>query len=191
MDARQLLSMIFFPWHVRNDVLLTDRSPGWKDMALSSTLIAIEGWMLVITIEYWWFGQIFIKSTLLLLVAFVMLFVVLSAVISRRFKVMLTWNAMILALPAIASFIATILLRFGLIPPNAGPYIYQIPGLMILACGSIAWLVCWKFAAYSVQFKDKKYRTPKIVKIMDVIGFVSWGLLVIFIKYVMRVFYLF
>ncbi|HME51594.1 MAG TPA: hypothetical protein VKM55_05210 [Candidatus Lokiarchaeia archaeon] len=191
MNATQVLGSMFMPWRIHARIFHGENPPDRKQVVASLAMIALECWILVITLEYWWFGQIFVKTTLLLLGAILLLVIVPSGLISRRFSCMLSWHGVILAFPAIACCVSIVLLRFGVIDANSNYYIYRIPGLMILAGICISWTLFWKFAGYGLQYKEvlptfmNRLRIVILI-IIDLIGTATCALLIIFIEGVMK-----
>jgi hypothetical protein len=170
MGASGLLKGIFFPVDFHRRLFDEESGVTWKAGAVAASALAVEAWVIVMTLEYWWWGQIYIKTALLVFGAFFLVLTLPAALVTWRPSRIFQWHALILVVPVLVAVACIAMLRFGIIDPSSTRYLYRVPGLMVVAGACIAWVLAWKVAGYVGEFKDK--RPSGLNKLRIVVGIV-------------------
>ncbi|MEX2684599.1 MAG: hypothetical protein Q6373_023715 [Candidatus Sigynarchaeota archaeon] len=166
MATRNLLKTIFFPVDFHRRIFDDGQEIPWKTGAVAAAVLAVEAWILVMALEYWWWGQVYIKSGLLVFGAFYLVLTLPATLVTWRPSRMFQWHAIILVVPTLIAITSIVLLRFGILDPDSDRYLYRIPGLMVAAGSCIAWVLSWKIAGYVAEFKEKKPAGLNILRII-------------------------
>jgi hypothetical protein len=170
MGTNSLFKGIFFPVDLHRSIFDAESGATWRSGAVAVTALAVEAWILVVTLEYWWWGQVYIKTALLVFGAFLLVLTLPAALVTWRPSRIFQWHAAILVVPSLVAVACTALLRFGIIDPTSARYLYRVPGLMVVTGTCIAWVLAWKVAGYVGEFKGK--RPIKLNKLRIVVGIV-------------------
>jgi hypothetical protein len=156
METGGLLKGIFFPVDFHRRLFNDESTITWKAGAVALVSLAVEAWILVMALEYWWWGQVYIKTALLVFGAFYLVLTLPAALVTWRPSRIFQWHALILVVPVLIAAVSIVLLRFGIIEPSSTRYLYRVPGLMVVAGACIAWTLGWKVAGYVGEFKGKR-----------------------------------
>jgi hypothetical protein len=115
-----------------------------KKSLLSMLILSLEFISMIIMVQYWWWGMIYSKSTVLLF-GIIAGFIILSGIpFWKQIPEYLTVIAIIIYIPCFISVIAVILARFAIgISPHS-QWFYQNVGLMIVTCLCGLWIFGWK-----------------------------------------------
>jgi hypothetical protein len=156
MVTSGFLRHIFFPVDLHRRLFDEESRVTWKTSVVAAVALGVEAWVLVMALEYWWWGQIYIKSALLLSASLFIVLTLPGALVTWRPARIMQWHAVILVAPVLAAITSIVLLRFGIIDPASTRYLYRVPGLMVLASCCVAWTLTWKIAGYIKEFKTRK-----------------------------------
>jgi len=166
MVTSGLFKSIFFPVDIHRRLFDEEQGTTWKTGAVAAAALAVEAWILVMALEYWWWGQVYIKTGLLVFGAFYLVLTFPAALVTWRPSRMFQWHAIILVVPTLAAITSIVLLRFDILDPDSTRYLYRVPGLMVVAGGCIAWVLSWKVAGYVAEFKGKAPAGLNVVRIV-------------------------
>jgi hypothetical protein len=187
METGGLLKGIFFPVDFHHRIFNEESAVSWKTGAVAAVALAVEAWILVMAMEYWWWGQVYIKTALLVFGALYLILTMPAALVTWRPSRIFQWHALILVVPVLIAVVSIVLLRFGIIEPASTRYLYRVTGLMVLAGACIAWVLGWKIAGYIGEFKGKSpagLRNARIVIgiVVDVVCIGACALLLLNIE---------
>lgn len=86
-------------------------------IAITTLFIISELFIIVSCFQYWWFGQLYIKTTLFLMGVFFGLCVITAMIAPKKYwKSMWIQQSVYLLVPAVLCSVLNILFRFGFIP---------------------------------------------------------------------------
>lgn len=189
MAARKLLKDILFPVDLHACIFDAEAGATRRAGAIAAGALAVEAWIFVIALQYWWWGQVYIKTGLLVFGALYFVLTLPAALVtwspSRTFQ----WHATILFVPTLVAIACIILLRIGVIEPASAHYLYRVTGLMIAAGGCIAWALAWKIAGHFMELKDNEPTVMEKVRaatglIVDVACIAAFALLLLNIEWI-------
>jgi hypothetical protein len=189
MATNDLLKGIFFPVDLHRQIFDAKSSTTWRSGAIAAAVLAVEAWILVMALEYWWWGQIYIKTALLVFGALYLVLTLPAALVTWCPSRIFQWHAAILAVPSLVAIACILLLRLGIMEPASARYLYRVPGLMIVSGGCIAWSLIWKIAGYVGAFKGKRPVRLNDMRIavgivMDVACIAAFALLLLNIEWI-------
>lgn len=189
MAANELLKDVLFPAGLHARIYAAEHGGTWRPGAIAAIVLAVEAWILVMALEYWWWGQIYIKTALLMFMALYLVLTIPAALVTWNPRRTLQWHAAILVVPTLVAIACIALLRVGIIEPASARYLYRVTGLMIVAGGCIAWVITWKVAGYVVQFKSNRPAALKNLRIaagifVDVACIAAFALLLLNIEWI-------
>lgn len=139
---------LFSPSKTFKELFDDEKLASWriKESLSSFGLIIAEIFSLIACLQYWWFGQLYMKSTLILFGALLLLVLIPTIGFKKHaFAASLYLKSILLLFPAIAASIIIIIFRMGLID-YIDRYLYRSPLLvslfLVFALFSISWK-CW------------------------------------------------
>ena len=159
-----------------------DLGSGRDSLPLSLLMLMLEAWLYVITIQYWWWGQVYLKSAVLLWIALSVAMVVPSIPFGKRASISLTRISKILMIPSIVAFGFIMAFYFGL-PDFCGRYIYQSTLMMgvFTSCLIGVLITKWRYLrhienSYIHTREQANYRIRKSKQEKLQLGLPEWSL---------------
>ncbi|MHA1700238.1 MAG: hypothetical protein ACTSWN_15450 [Promethearchaeota archaeon] len=159
----QSLMMLIHSSRVLNSIY----SHSWKNRTAMGIIVGLcsEVFVIIACLQYWWFGQLYLISTLILFaLIFLPLWVPAAPQLSRKWRASLAWQSILLFPPALLSSVLIIVFRLGYVPYITS-YLYRSPILTILALFFMLSTVMWK--AWGRVALDVKSRNRKIKNAMN------------------------
>jgi len=176
----------------QTDAKAQEHLAGENDKLVYSVLmLIIEAWLFIVAIQYWWWGQIYGKTGILLSSAMTICMIMPSVVFGKNTNLSLNAISRMLLIPSIIAFGFILAFRFGF-TDYFGRYIYRssimmiIFGICFLGMLFAKW---WFIHSYTIRdICQRKIRKglPEISLILDLLFTAGFALLITNIEGIMQ-----
>lgn len=142
-----------FSYILRPDTLINDLYDREKEWSITESIIsvfvlAVESWILIATLQYWWWGLLFFKTGFIFWISLFIILLIPSSFILKKFTSTIIYNSVILIVPVILCVAVNFILYIGWIDPTLHRYLYRCTWLMIFIGCNTLWSIFWKMVSY-------------------------------------------